>query len=325
MSDALPHSPRRRAERLQRLALTGLGVNVALAAAKLAAGVLGSSFALVADAVESLVDIVGSVVIWGGLRLGAAPPDDEHPFGHGGAEALAGLAVASIVVVVGVWVGYEAVLQIVEPHDSPAAWTLVVLVVVVVVKETLARVTAAAAKREGSGASAVDAGHHRADAITSAAAFVGISVALLGPRVWGPDPRWATADDWAALLAAVIIVINGVRLARLPLAELMDEQPRDVLERARGVARGVPGVLGIEKARATTRGSRCWLELHVEVDGSMPVREGHAIGGRVRAAVRADNPRVADVHVHVEPAPARRPESISDQSDGGAARSGPPA
>lgn len=287
---------------MARLAVVGLLVNVALAGVKLIAGLVGSSFALVADAVESLVDIAGSAVIWGGLRIGARPADEDHPYGHGRAEALAGLTVSVIVMLAGLGIGVEAVSEILSPHGAPAAWTLLVLLAVVVTKETLARVTARAARREGSAVSAVDAGHHRADAITSAAAAVGIGIAVLGPRVFGPHPHWAAADDYAALLAAGVIVYNGVRLARLPVRELMDHQPDDLVARARGLALEVDGVRGIEKCRAFTRGSRCWIELHVEVDGTLSVAEGHAIGGRVRERLRTREPRIADVHIHIEPA-----------------------
>lgn len=294
-----------RSHRLQRLAALGLLVNVALAAVKLVAGLVGHSFALVADAVESLVDIIGSVVIWGGLHIGARPADEDHPYGHGRAEALAALVVAVIVIGAGVGVVVESVHQIILPHGPPRWWTLLVLALVVVVKESLARMTARAGRREHSDVTRVDAGHHRADAITSAAAFIGIAAALAGPRLLGDHPHWAAADDYAALLAGGIIVWNGLRLARLPLRELMDAQPEGVLGRVRAVALSVGGVEGIEKARAFTRGSRLWVELHVEVDGRLTVAEGHAIGGRVRAAVRRAEASVADVLVHVEPSPAR--------------------
>lgn len=300
----LPPAGGQGARALRALALRGLVLNVALALIKLVAGIVGTSFALVADALESMVDIVGSVVVWGGLRYGEKPPDEDHPYGHGRAEALAGLVVALIVVCAGVAVGVESVSEIIHPHHPPAWWTLLVLALVVIAKETMARITDRAAQRQGSAIGAVDAGHHRADAITSAAAFIGIAIALAGPHLFGPHPHWAAADDYAALLAGGIIVYNGVRLARLPLRELMDEQPAGIVDEARARALQVPGVRGIEKARAFTRGSRSWIELHVEVDADLTVAEAHVIGGKVRHALRTGDQRIADVHVHIEPAPS---------------------
>ncbi|MBX3386994.1 MAG: cation transporter [Phycisphaeraceae bacterium] len=285
-----------------RFAALGLVLNLCLAAAKLLAGLIGNSFALVADAVESITDILGSVVIWSGLRYGSLPPDEDHPYGHGKAEALAALIVACIIFLAGLGIAVESVRAIIQPHDSPAWWTLIVLTVVVATKETMFRLGRRKSRAHASDALAVDAFHHRADAITSLAAFIGITLALIGPRIFGGDPlRWATADDWAALLASGIILYNALSLARIPLRELMDRQPDDAVEKARAIAAAVPGVLAIEKCRARTSGSRVYLEMHVQVDPAISITSAHAIGGTVRAAVRAQLSSVADVFIHTEP------------------------
>ncbi len=297
--------------RVQRIAVAGLLVNVALAGVKLVAGLIGNSYALVADAVESMTDIAGSVVIWSGLRIGARPADENHPWGHGKAESLAALVVAAMVIAAGIAIAVKSVHEIITPHHAPAPFTLGVLVAVIVIKEGLFRRVLAVARESHSGAVEVDAWHHRADAITSAAAFIGISIALFGERLFGGGvgaggtSRWASADDYAALLASAIILYNGWRLLRIPLHELMDaEGPgagEAVIEPACAIARGIDGVRGIEKVRSRKSGSRSFLEMHVEVDPDMPVREAHAIGGRVRAAIRGELPHVADVLVHIEP------------------------
>lgn len=297
-----------------KTALIGLMLNVALALVKLIAGIVGHSGALIADAVESLADIVGSAVIWGGLRIGALPADEDHPYGHGKAEALAGLVVSVILLVAGVGIAVQALHDIRTPHQSPAAWTLAVLLVVIVAKYSMFVVARRVARREGSGAMHVDAGHHVSDAITSLAAGIGICVAVFGERLFGkatlsPGSVWGTgwesADDWAAMLASFVIMYNAVQLIRVPLRELMDTTTGEDLSRAaepaRQVAIAVPGVQRIEKTRVRKSGGGYWLEMHVQVDGSLSVREGHAIGGRVRAAVRAQVPGVRDVHVHIEP------------------------
>lgn len=301
-------SPHASASRTKRTALLGLGVNFLLVLVKLLAGLIGHTYALVADAVESLADIVGSVVIWGGLHVGARPADDNHPYGHGKAESLAALVVASLVLAAGIGIAVTSIDEILTPHLTPAPWTLIVLVVVVVAKTLLARYTARVARMENSGAVAVDAVHHVSDALTSAAAFIGIAIAIFGHRMFGGDPaRWSAADDWAALFASGIIIFNAVRMARLPLRELMDAEPAEVLERACKTALTVPGVLGLEKTRARTSGGRHLLELHVEVDPGMSVAEAHVITGKIKAAIRSAQPTVADILIHVEPAPAREP------------------
>ena len=282
---------------LQRWAALGVGVNVALTLGKFVAGVLGHSYALIADAIESMIDILGSLVIWSGLKYGSRPADEDHPYGHGKAEALAALAVACMLFAAALAIAIEAVREIITPHHAPAPFTLLVLVGVVLIKETMFRVVRGVARRAGSTAIEVDAWHHRADAITSAIAFVGISVALIG------GPGWEPADDWAALAAAGIIFFNAVKLFRAPFNELLDAEATEIIGPARGVALEVPGVRGIEKVRARQSGTRFYLDLHVEVDPALPVVEGHAIGGRVRAAVRERLPRVADVLIHIEPAP----------------------
>lgn len=280
---------------VSRLALVGVGINVALAAVKLVAGLVGHSYALVADAIESLVDIAGSMIIWLGLRYAQRPADAEHPYGHGRAESLAGLVVAAMVCIAGVGIAIKAVQELLTPHHAPAWWTMVVLVFVVIVKEVMARVAQRAARRAGSSAGAVDAGHHRSDALTSLAAFIGIGVSL-----WG-GPGWESADDWAALVASGIILYNGYRLGRPPLDELLDRQPEAMVARAIEIAAGVPGVTRVQKAWARKNGTRLYIDMHVWVPGSMQVRDAHAISHRVKDMVRAGLPQVRDVLVHIEP------------------------
>ncbi len=286
-----------------RLAVAGMVVNILFAVAKLTAGVVGHSYALVADAVESFADVFGSIVVWGGLHIAAKPADHEHPYGHGKAEPLAGLFVAILILAAGAGVAFQAVRELLTPHHAPAPFTLGVLIAVVVAKETLHRILKRAGGEMGSSAVLADSWHHRSDAITSAAAAVGIAVA-----VWG-GPDYAAADDWAALFASGVIILSGLRLARTPLSELMDEQPTDLIRRVRETAAEVPGVADVEKVFARKSGLAYWVDMHLEVDPEMSVREAHAIAHEVKDAVRERVPQVADVLIHVEPlgepAPAR--------------------
>jgi cation diffusion facilitator family transporter len=279
----------------QRLIAVGLAVNVALATVKILAGIAGHSAALIADAAESMVDIAGSVVIWGGLRIASMPADEDHPYGHGKAEALAGLVVAMMVLAAGIAAGVNGVLALVHPGPTPRAYTLMVLVVVVAAKEVMFHVTRRAARKLDSGAVLVDAWHHRSDAITSLAAFAGISLA-----VWGGG-RLYWADPVAALVASAIIVVNAVLLFGTPLHELMDAVPTEVVDTTREVAAAVPGVVHVEKVSGRKSGRRYWVDMHVWVDPQMTVSDAHALSHRVKDAVCAGVAGVADVLVHIEP------------------------
>ena len=279
-----------------RLALVGVAVNFLLAVVKIVAGVLGNCYALIADGIESTLDIFGSLAIWFGLKVAAEPPDDEHPYGHGKAEPLASVVVAFAVILAAIGLAVESVREIITPHHAPAPFTLAVLVAVIVVKETLFRKVSAAAGQTGSSAVKTDAWHHRSDAITSAGAFVGISIAILG------GPGWEQADDWAALFTCGIIGFNGWRLLRPALLEIMDTAPPKELEAAvRAVAAGVPGVVDVEKCRLRKMGIEFYVDIHIGVDAALTVRDGHRIAHEVKDAIRAANPAAADVLVHIEP------------------------
>src|SRR5215831_12082622 len=203
-----------------RVALAGMIVNVILAGAKIAAGLFGNSYVLVADGIESVLDVGGSAVIWGGLKFASRPPDATHPYGHGKAEPLAAGLVALGVLAAALGLAIQSVREIFLPHHAPAPYTLIVLIVVVVVKEFLYRSVNRFGKDVESRAVQTDAWHHRADALTSGAAFIGISIALVGGE------RWRSADAWAALFACVIIGANGVRILLPALREMLDTAPR---------------------------------------------------------------------------------------------------
>jgi cation diffusion facilitator family transporter len=282
-----------------RSVLIGVFANAALALVKGLAGFFGNSYALIADAIESVFDIFTSILVWFGLRYASRPPDENHPYGHGKAEPLVACVVSLALMGAAFLIAIESVREILRPHHAPAPFTLVVLVVVVVAKELLFRSVARAGERMGSMAVKTDAWHHRSDAITSGAAFVGISIALVG------GPGYEAADDFAALLAAGIIAFNAVHLLRPALAELLDAAPpKEFAEGVRRAAAGVPGVLGLDKCVVRKVGFDLYVDLHVRVHGVLPVRDGHRIAHDVKDAVRAHNTRVRDVTIHVEPATA---------------------
>jgi cation diffusion facilitator family transporter len=286
----------RKLETGARLALAGVVVNCVLAAVKILSGVIGHSYALIADGIESVLDIFGSLVIWGGLKFAALPPDDSHPYGHGKAESLAAVVVALTVIAAGIGLAVQSVREILTPHNGPAPFTLIVLVGVVLVKEMLFRKVIATGHLIESSAVKADAWHHRSDAITSAAAFIGISIALIGGKGWEP------ADDWAALFACVLICFNGWRLLIPALHEAMDTAPpQEASAHVRAIAANVPGVRAVEQFRLRKMGLDFYADIHVVVDADLSVRAGHEIAHAVKDAIRESNPAVLDVLVHIEP------------------------
>ena len=280
-----------------RSALVGMGANVVLATAKITAGALGNSYVLIADGIESALDIAGSAIIWGGLKVAARPPDATHPYGHGKAEPVAAVVVSLGVLAAAFGLAFQSAHAIFVPHHAPKPFTLIVLIVVVIVKELLYRSVIRLGKNVESTAVQTDAWHHRTDALTSIAAFIGISIALIG------GPAWQSADAWAALFACALIAANGWRLLYPALHEIMDTAPQgEIVRGICGAAAGVPGLLEVEKCLVRKMGLSFYVDLHVRVDETITVRAGHSIAHDVKDAIRGIDPRIADVLVHVEPA-----------------------
>ena len=279
-----------------RLAQLGLLVNGVLALVKLVAGVLGNSYALIADAVESVADLFSSLIVWGGLRVASRDADNRYPFGYGKAESVSAMIVGLLLVGAAIGIAIEAVREVLSPDRAPAPFTLVVLVIVVLVKAVLFRIVNKGARDSGSPAVAADAWHHRADALSSAAAFIGISIELLG------GPGWETADAWAALFASALIILNGIGIMRPAIQELMDHSPNEELLRAvDAAAHTVEGVLATEKLRARKSGTRFLLEMHVQAEPTLSLHDAHILSGKVKYAIRSAVPRVEGVLVHMEP------------------------
>jgi cation diffusion facilitator family transporter len=284
-----------------RIALVGMLINLVFAAAKILGGLFGNAYVLIADGIESALDIAGSFVIWGGLKVAARPPDKTHPYGHGKAEPIAAVIVACGVLAAATGLAIQSVREIFTPHHGPAAFTLVILIVVILVKEILFRYVNRIGRYVESTAVQTDAWHHRSDALTSAAAFIGISIALIGGE------GWQSADDWAALFACAVIAANGIRLLRPAFYEIMDTAPRgEIVERVREAAAKVVGVIEVEKSFVRKMGLSFYVDIHVGVDEDISVREGHGIAHAVKDAIQQSDPRIADVLVHIEPAGSTR-------------------
>lgn len=279
-----------------RTTLIGILISALLAVVKALGGIFGHSYALVADAIESGADVFTSTMLWVGLKWSSKPPDEDHPYGHGKAEALISLGISLALVIAAGIIIRDSLLHIMKPHKTPAPYTLIILVVVIVTKELLYRFVLKTGTEINSGAVKADAFHHRSDAITSAAAFVGISIALIGGK------GYEVADDFAALLAGGFIIFNAYGIARPAIGELLDESlEHELQEDLAAIALSVDAVQYVQKCHSRKMGTGYQVDLHIWIDGSLTVKHGHDIAHKVKDRIMEKVPRVLDVHIHVEP------------------------
>ena len=295
-------SLRQRAQEGLRLLALGMGINLFLAAAKLLGGWLGSSQALLADGMESSLDVLSSLMTWFALKYAERPPDQEHPYGHGKMESLAAVMGSLFLLLAGLALGAHSVEAIYQLHrgtlsiHGPATFTLVILVATIILKEFLFRWLSRRSSALGSKAIETDALHHRSDALTSLSASIGITATLIG------GPSWAVADNWAALFSCSLIVFNGLRMLRGSIGEILDEQiAPEQLNQITAAAREVPGVSSVEKCRVRKSGLVRLADLHIRVPGDFTVYEGHRLAHQVKDRLLAADLHLTDVTVHVEP------------------------
>ncbi len=279
-----------------RAAVVNIILNLVLAGVKILTGFFGNSYALIADGIESLSDIFSSTIVWGGLKIGAIPPDDNHPYGHGRAESLAGMTVSVTLILVAFGIAVYSIKEIFVPHHAPAAYTLFTLIGVVIIKEMMYQFLWKTGNDIKSLSVKVDACHARSDALTSIAAFIGISIALAAGK------GYESADDWAALFASGVIFFNGSRMLRSSIDDIMDLAVFPETENAlKNIARTVPGVLDVEKCRIRKSGLNFLVEMHIVVNGDIPIRDGHRIAHDVKKVLMDSDPHILDVMTHVEP------------------------
>lgn len=281
-----------------RASIRSIVISVGLGAVKIISGVIGHSYALIADGVESMLDVMSGAIVAGSLKIAVQPPDERYPFGYGKVEPAAAVVISTALLATAIGIAIESVREIRAPDPrGPAPFTLAVLVLVVVTKELLFRFLLRTGESIDSTAMRSDAWHHRSDSLTSAAAFIGISIALAGGEGYEP------ADAWAALFAAGVIAFNGVRLLRNAWREILDASlPNRVIDDIRDIAGRVDGVAGIDMCRVRKSGLGLWIDIHVEVPGEMTVHNGHEISHRVKNALLASGHNVMDAVVHIEPA-----------------------
>ena len=279
-----------------RIVRWGIYLNIFLVLLKGISGWYGHSEALLADALESGGDILSSTLVLLGVMYASRPPDKNHPYGHGRAEALLTiLLVLFLVTSAGVMI-YRNISALYLPHPAPEMFTLWILGVTIVVKEVFFRIAGNVAKQESSTLVQSDAFHHRSDAITSLAALVGVTLAVL------LGEKFVYADNYAALFACAIILYNAYKLLRPALGELMDEDTfGEMISEMRSVAMTIEGVVSTEKCHVRKNGASYFVDMHINVDPEISVAKGHSIAHKVQDAIREKLPGVASVLIHVEP------------------------
>jgi cation diffusion facilitator family transporter len=270
--------------------------NTLLATIKWIAGYFGNSYALIADAIESTTDIVSSTLVLVGIKYSSKPADKNHPYGHGRIEPLVTFLVVGFLVVSAGIIARQAIININTPHELPRAYTLFVLAGIIIWKEISYRLVVKKSIETKSSSLKADAWHHRSDAITSVAAFIGITIALILGK------GYESADDWAALFAAGFILYNCYLIFRPALSEVMDEHVHDdFIIQIRNISKEVPGIFDTEKCFIRKTGMKYQVDLHITVNGDMSVTEGHKISHDLKDKLKIEMPEISNILIHVEP------------------------
>jgi cation diffusion facilitator family transporter len=270
--------------------------NTLLAALKWLAGFFGNSYALIADAIESTTDIFSSLLVLFGIKYANRPPDKNHPYGHGRAEPLVTFLVVAFLVTSAAVIAHDSIINITTPHALPEPYTLFVLGGIIIWKELSYRWVIRKSRQTKSSSLKADAWHHRSDAITSVAAFIGISIALIFGK------GYESADDWAALFASVFILYNSYLIFRPALGEIMDENLyEETVNSIRRVSDTVEGIEGTEKCYVRKTGMIYHVDLHASVKGTLTVTEGHALAHKLKDTLKREIPELGEVLIHIEP------------------------
>lgn len=276
--------------------IVSIVANIFLSVIKGISGVIGNSYALIADAIESLTDVFTSILVYLGAKYAQRPADENHPYGHGRIEPLVTFVIVFFLLLSSLIIAYQSIININTPHSLPSPWLLILLLLIIIWKEISYRFVIKKSKETNSSSLKADAWHHRSDAITSLAAFIGISFSLF------MGEGYEAADDWAALFASFIIIYNAYKIFRPAFSEIMDEHLYDgEIHKIREIASKVSGVVETEKCFVRKIGIDYFVDLHVHVDGDLSVREGHTISHHVKDRIIEEFPQVYDVLIHIEP------------------------
>lgn len=276
----------------------GLAIDCVLAVSKILVGLLLGSRALLADGLHAASDVVTDVVVLAGLRAGDKPPDADHPYGHRRIETLVGMFIGAALLAAAGWIIYDAVATLRGPAEAGhGVWPFAMALASVPVKEILFRVTRAVGRRTRNITLHANAWHHRTDAFTSIAAAAGLAGAAFG------GAKWQFLDPVTALVLASFLIVVGVRIIAAGASELVDRAPgRDVIVNIKQAVVKTRGVVSFHAVRARRIGGRVDMDVHVQVDPTLTVEQGHAIASAVKWQILESQSDVASVVVHIEPA-----------------------
>jgi cation diffusion facilitator family transporter len=279
-----------------RTILLSIISSVLLALLKGYSGFAGHSDALIADAIESGTDVLASFLVLFGIYYSTKPADDEHPYGHGKAEALVTFGVVGILLISATLIAYNGIQHLSIEQEQPELFTIFVLIGIIIWKELSYRYVLSKGRKTNSLSLQADAWHHRSDAISSLIALFGISLSLLF------GPAFSKADDWAAIAASLFIVYNAYIIFRPALGEILDEHNHhELIDKIKLMETHVVGVQGIEKCLVRKTGMTYLVDLHLEVAGSISVNEGHRIAHEFKDYLQGQLPEINDVLIHIEP------------------------
>lgn len=292
----------------QRVALTGVVISALLAVSKILTGIISGSSALLADGFESAGDVLASGLVWLGLTYAAKPADENHPYGHGRAETISGLVVGLLLLCGGLAIAIEAFVDAGPGNKVPASYAVWPLIISVAVKLWMMRLKYTTARSIGSAALMADAMNDTVDTFSGIVALGALALTLYDPA------HFLNFDHYGACAVGIIMVLAGIRAISRTGQDLMDTQPEnDLLKEIRAIARNVPGVDGVEKVFARKTGLRHHVDLHLEVNPTMTVRQSHLLGHTVETSILERMSTIADVLVHIEPSLRAHPESATNK------------
>ena len=291
-----------RDKKVYRVTLLGSVVNLLLLVFKFVAGVLGHSAAMIADAVHSLSDFVTDLIVIVFVKISSKPEDADHAYGHGKYETLASCIIGLALIVVGVMMGYNAMVKIVNVVKngtelaSPGIIALAAAVLSIVLKEWMFHLTRKVAREVDSPAVEANAWHHRSDALSSVGTAIGIGGAVL------LGSKWAVLDPIAALVVSVFIVVQAAKILSDAIGQLMEKSlPRDVEQRICEIVYEEEGTSDIHHLRTRKIGSQISIELHVRMNGYLTLREVHDKSIAIEKRLRAAFGDSTYINLHVEP------------------------
>ncbi|HLJ15978.1 MAG TPA: cation diffusion facilitator family transporter [Bryobacteraceae bacterium] len=280
----------------QRVAIASIAISALLAVAKIIVGLWANSTSVVSDGIESAGDVFASGIVLLGLRVAARPPDAEHPYGHGRSETLAGLAVGLLLAVVGGAICVGSLMRAHAAEHAPAWYAIWPLIASIAVKLALYLAKSHYGRKMRSAALLADASNDAVDILSGVVALTAVWLTLHNPR------GLLAADHYGGFAVGLIVIFLGLRVVHDTVLQLMDTMPEPaMMGQIRGIALSVPGALAIEKCYARKTGLQYHVDLHLEVDPELTVRQSHDIATQVRIKIKENLEWVADVLVHVEP------------------------